>query len=74
MDPSGKLADFDIKYLLVKAGLAHLLERSCTKTNESNNESQESDPLNFEIEEGGSNLSTGEKQLICIVRAILRKN
>jgi ATP-binding cassette subfamily C (CFTR/MRP) protein 1 len=26
------------------------------------------------INEGGSNLSAGEKQLICIVRAILRKN
>lgn len=30
--------------------------------------------LDIEITEGGSNLSSGEKQLICIVRAILRKN
>jgi ATP-binding cassette subfamily C (CFTR/MRP) protein 1 len=30
--------------------------------------------LNFEISENGSNLSAGEKQLICICRAILRKN
>ena len=28
----------------------------------------------MKIAEGGSNLSTGEKQLICICRAILRKN
>lgn len=29
--------------------------------------------LNFEINKGGSNLSSGEKQLLCICRAILRK-
>lgn len=28
----------------------------------------------FKVSEGGSNLSAGEKQLICICRAILRKN
>lgn len=30
--------------------------------------------VNFKIAENGSNLSAGEKQLICICRAILRKN
>jgi len=28
----------------------------------------------FKVSENGSNLSAGEKQLICICRAILRKN
>ena len=30
--------------------------------------------INLKITEGGKNLSSGEKQLICICRAILRKN
>ena len=30
--------------------------------------------LSLKIAEGGSNLSIGEKQLICICRAVLRKN
>lgn len=30
--------------------------------------------INLKISEGGANLSQGEKQLICICRAILRKN
>ena len=30
--------------------------------------------LLLELEEGGANLSSGEKQLICICRAILRKS
>ena len=30
--------------------------------------------LNMEIAENGSNLSSGEKQLVCICRAIMRKS
>ena len=30
--------------------------------------------LEMDINEGGSNLSNGEKQLVCICRAILRKS
>lgn len=30
--------------------------------------------LNFHVQSGGENLSSGEKSLVCICRAILRKN
>lgn len=46
-------------YLLSQAGLEEILKRG---------------GLGMELTEGGSNLSSGEKQLLCIVRAILRKS
>jgi ABC-type transport system involved in cytochrome bd biosynthesis, ATPase and permease components len=36
-------------------------------------EEQDYSLLNFKIESGGGNLSSGEKALVCICRAILRK-
>ena len=59
IDPENKVSDEEIKSLLFKAGLEHLSDR---------------DLLSLEISENGDNLSSGEKSLICICRAILRKN
>lgn len=61
LDPEGNLSDQTLTQLLKKASLEKLLNR---------------DPQGLDqiIEEGGNNLSSGEKQLICICRAILRKN
>ena len=64
LDPLCEHNDDAIVNTLTKAGLADLLQR-----NEGG-----STGLNLKIAEGGSNLSVGEKQLICIGRAVLRKN
>lgn len=61
LDPEGKCSDHDILDLLNKAQLQNLLDN---------------DPagIDQEISENGSNLSSGERQLISICRAILRKS
>ena len=61
LDPEGIVEDDRIIELLKDAQLEELLNK---------------DPkgLNQDINENGSNLSSGEKQLICICRAILRVN
>ncbi len=65
IDPFNTVTDETIEQLIKRAGLDDLIKRAI--------ESKKS-PVNFEVLEGGINLSVGEKQLICICRAILRKN
>ena len=61
IDPLEKSSDNEIVHVMEKIGFDYIVKR--------NNEG-----LSQEIAEGGSNLSVGEKQLICITRAILRKS
>jgi len=67
LDPFGNVSDERIESLLKEAGLEGLLDKSMV-----NPEADQG--INLKITEGGKNLSSGEKQLICICRAILRKN
>jgi ABC-type multidrug transport system fused ATPase/permease subunit len=61
LDPEEKHTDKDLKDMIERACLNHLLER-------------DNNGLDFLIEGGGSNLSEGEKSLVCICRAALKKN
>jgi ATP-binding cassette, subfamily C (CFTR/MRP), member 1 len=59
LDPEGRNEDEEIMRLLNKAGLTDLFLR-------------DGNGLDLQIDSKGENLSSGEKQLICICRAILR--
>ena len=61
MDPESRWSNDEIISIWNKAWLNDLLKR-------------DGNGLSFKITEKGSNLSAGEKSLICICRAILRKN
>jgi ABC-type multidrug transport system fused ATPase/permease subunit len=74
VDPRNTISDDEIKALLIKAGLENLLSRYKPPADGTKKGETAKNELDFEITENGGNLSSGEKQLICICRAILRKN
>jgi ABC-type multidrug transport system fused ATPase/permease subunit len=61
LDPENICTDDDIEILLRQSQLDSLIDSN-------------SEGINMKILENGSNLSSGERQLICICRAILRKS
>jgi len=62
IDPYESETNENIDALLERAGLTKLLKYE-----------KGTECRNFAIEESGNNLSTGEKQIVCICRAVLRK-
>ena len=77
LDPFETETDENLEELLRKAGLEDLLERVDDEEDDKKKVENPDPPgrgLYFKIKEKGSNLSSGEKQLICICRAILQTN
>jgi len=66
IDPYGRESNESIDHLLARSGLIELMSKDDKSTDDKS-------IREFMIEEGGSNLSAGEKQLICICRASIRK-
>ena len=66
LDPSGQFSD-DVLWSAIKdVHLDQFMATECGST--------EKGLLDFEVSEGGVNLSVGQKQLICLARVILRAN
>jgi len=69
IDPLRKYSETDILQAFDKLNLLPLLQKKQTDQN-----LKSKSILDIEISENGSNLSQGEKQLICIARAFLRNS
>lgn len=79
LDPFEIVDEERLTSLMLKAGLDELLEREPDEDKDEKDKSKDKDEkpakgLLFKVKENGSNLSSGEKQLICICRAILQSN
>jgi len=70
IDPIGKYSDKEIETVMKKIGFWYI----CENYEKENEGKKNVNGLDMIIKEDGGNISIGEKQLICISRAILRKS
>ena len=71
IDPLGLHSDQEIESVMREIGFWYICERNLE---ENKNKPDNEKGLNMIITEDGGNISIGERQLICITRAILRKS
>ena len=71
IDPLHKYTDQEIENIMREIGFWYICERNLE---ENKNKPDNEKGLNMIITEDGGNISIGERQLICITRAILRKS
>ena len=71
IDPLNRHTDQEIENVMREIGFWYICERNLE---ENKNKPDNEKGLNMTITEDGGNISIGERQLICITRAILRKS
>lgn len=72
LDPFGNYTDEELWRVLELAHLKQHFENAMKESDESND--APSNGLDVKISEGGSNLSGGQKQLVCLARALLKQS